>query len=83
MHKKGLLDILFWFNPNHYKLDKQELINTEKNQHLKIVYTSYMKIEDAVFPKRIEISAIEKEKRTTIHIDYKTVVFKQKFLNAI
>jgi len=73
--QKALFDILFWVNPIHYKLDMQALKNNNKKQELKIGYKSYTKIGGAVFPKRIEIRAKEKEKFTNIDIDYKSVVF--------
>jgi hypothetical protein len=73
--QKALFDILFWINPIHYKLDKQELKNTSKSQVLKVDYKTYTTIDGEVFPKKIEIRAKEKEKFTNIDIEYKSVVF--------
>lgn len=73
--QKALFDILFWINPIHYKLDKQELKNISKNQILKVDYKTYTTIDGEVFPKKIEIRAKEKEKFTNIDIEYKSVVF--------
>ncbi len=79
VQQKALFDILFWVNPNHFKLDQQELRNAEREQSLKIAYKKYTKIDEVIFPKRIEISAKGKGKFTSIHIDYKTVVFNKRF----
>lgn len=73
--QKALFDILFWINPTHFKLNKQELKNSQNNQTLMVDYKKYMTIEGEVFPKRIEIRAKEKEKYTNIDIEYKSVVF--------
>jgi hypothetical protein len=73
--EKALLDVLFWINPTHFKLDKQELRNLEKNQTLKVAYTAYTQIEDETFPKKIEIRAKEHKKFTNIDIEYKSVIF--------
>lgn len=76
--QKSLFNILFWINPSHYKLDKQELRSVEKNQTLKVEYKSYTLIDGETFPKRIDIRAVGKQKLTTIKMDYKTVVFNKK-----
>ncbi|MBL4642301.1 MAG: DUF4292 domain-containing protein, partial [Flavobacteriaceae bacterium] len=64
--QKALFDILFWINPVHFKLDMQTLKNNQKNQELKVAYKSYSNINGVIFPKRIEIRAIEKGKFTNI-----------------
>jgi hypothetical protein len=68
-----LFDVLFWINPIHFKLDKQELKG--ENQLLKVDYSNYAIIEGEVFPKNIEIRAKEKEKFTNIDIEYRSVIF--------
>ena len=79
VQQKALFNILFWINPTHYKLDRQSLKNTYKDQELKIGYKSYSKIDGEVFPKRIEIRAKERLKFTNIDIEYRSVVFNKKF----
>jgi hypothetical protein len=80
VQQKAVFDILFWVNPIHYKLDRQELKNRNKNQELKVNYKSYSTIDGVVFPKRIEIRAIGKGKFTNIDIDYKSVFFNKNIL---
>ena len=77
--QKALFDILFWINPTHFKLDKQELNNSLKNQTLKVNYKKYTVIDGVTFPKEIEIRAKGKDKFTNIDIDYRSVVFNKNF----
>ncbi|NVK51802.1 MAG: DUF4292 domain-containing protein [Flavobacteriaceae bacterium] len=73
--QQTLFDILFWINPAHYKLDKQELKSLEKNQVLQIGYQNYALIEGETFPKHIEIKAMENDEVTSININYTSVLF--------
>jgi len=73
--QRALFDILFWINPTHFKLDKQELKSNQKNQILLVNYHSYTTIDGELFPKKIVIRAKEKGKFTNINIEYRSVVF--------
>ncbi len=75
VQQKTLFDILFWINPNHFKLDAQALQNNQKNQELKVAYKSYSTIDGEVFPKKIEIRARDNKKFTNLDIDYRSVIF--------
>ena len=77
--QKALFDILFWINPAHFKLDKQELKTLHKNQTLQVGYKKYMAIDGEVFPKNIEIRAKGGGQYTNIDIEYRTVVFNKVF----
>lgn len=73
--QQALFNILFWINPIHFKLDKQELNSALKNQTLKVAYKKYTNIEGETFPKNIEIRAKGNEKFTNIDIEYRSVIF--------
>lgn len=76
--QQALFGILFWINPTHFKLNKQELKNLDNNQQLDIDYKNYAVIDGETFPKRIEIRAISEEKLTSIDIDYRSIAFNRK-----
>ncbi len=78
IEQEPLFDVLFWFNPIHYKLDKQAIKNKLKDQDFSVSYKGYREIEGAVFPKRIEIRAQEKENFTEIDLHYRSVIFNKK-----
>ena len=76
--QKALFDVLFWINPIHFKLNRQELKNSSKNQLLKIEYKNYSSIEDEMFPKNIEIRSKSKGVFTNIDIEYRSIIFNKK-----
>ena len=73
--QKTLFDLFFWINPKHFKVDRQEIFNKEKNQHLQISYRNYGLVSGVIFPKNIEIKARENKKTTTISLEYRSVFF--------
>ena len=74
----NLYGILFFMNPENYKLDKQEIRNPKKEQLLAISYPKYSEIEGKLFPKNIDIEVIDNKKLTTINMEYKSVEFNKK-----
>lgn len=73
--QEDLFDILFWINPTNFKMKKQEVRQQEDQKRLTIDYAEYQKIKEVVFPKTINIIAVEKETRTFIDLEYKSVEF--------
>ncbi|GGG93772.1 hypothetical protein GCM10011416_08750 [Polaribacter pacificus] len=74
-----LFDLLFWINPQHFKLDKQALKNSAKNQLLEVEYHGYSDFDGTFFPKEIVIEGKQAEKVTQITIAYKSVDFNVQF----
>ncbi len=72
-----LFSFLYWINPQHFKLDKQLILNPEKEQYLSIVYNDYHFIKGEFFPKSILINAVQQGKTTNIQMDYKIVEFNE------
>lgn len=73
-----LFDILFFLNPENFKLDKQEIRNPEKEQFLTATYPDYQIIEGEIIPKKLNIKVIDEETITNISIDYRSVEFNKK-----
>ncbi|MDC9721616.1 MAG: DUF4292 domain-containing protein [Urechidicola sp.] len=76
--QEELFDILFWINPVNFKINKQEVRQESEQKRLTVDYTEYQKIKDEVFPKVINITAVEKATRTFIDLEYKSVEFDRK-----
>ena len=74
-HKINLVDLSFFINPSHFKLNKQSIVNNTKNTSLDILYPNYKIINNEVFPARIKIIAKQKNKFTTIDLNFKSVKF--------
>jgi hypothetical protein len=70
-----LFDIFFVVNPSHFKLNKQSIVNSLKNQNLSISYPTYSLVHNVVFPSEIKIEAKQATKFTNIDFMFKSVVF--------
>jgi hypothetical protein len=70
-----LFAILFFMNKENYKLDKQEISNSTKEQLLTISYPNYKEMEGEQFPEAIDIKVLDKKKITAITLEYKSVEF--------
>lgn len=73
--QEELFDIFFSVNPSHFKLDKQSIVNSKKEQRLDVFYPSYKMIDDAVYPSEIKIKAKQPGKFTNIDFTVKSVEF--------
>jgi hypothetical protein len=73
-----LFGILFFMNPDNFKLNRQEIKNEEKKQLLSVSYSGYKKIKGEQFPENIDIRAIDHTNITTINITYNSVEFNEK-----
>ena len=76
--QEELFDILFWINPVNFKMNKQEVRQPEAQKRLTVAYAEYQKIKDEVFPRLINITAVDKTTRTFIDLEYKSVEFDRK-----
>ncbi len=72
-----LFGILFFMNPDNFKLNRQEITNTEKQQILTVSYANYKDIKGEQFPENINIIATDRNNLTTINIEYKSVEFNE------
>ena len=70
-----LYSILFFMNPNNFKVNKQEIRQPKKHQLLMVSYPNYSEIKGEQFPKNINIRVIDNKNLTTINIEYRSVEF--------
>lgn len=70
-----LFGILFFMNPDNFKVNKQEIRHPEKQQLLSVSYPNYNVIKGEQFPKNINIRATDNKNLTTINIEYRSVEF--------
>ncbi len=73
-----LFDLFFYVNPQHFKLDKQLVVNSLKDQRLEISYPKYSKKNNTLFPEKINIEAKENNKFTIIDITTRMVEYNTK-----
>lgn len=65
----------FWIDPFTFKLVKEEIKNSEKQQILSVLYKDYEKINESLFPKGFVIEAIGNKNHTKIDVSYRNIVF--------
>lgn len=73
-----LYRILFFFDPDNFKLKKQELNIYNQNTILQIKYSNYTSLERQLIPKKIVINVSESDQYTNINIDFKSVILNNK-----
>lgn len=70
-----LFDILFMINPLNFKINKQQVTESDKGKTLTIEYRDYEKIENEIFPRNILINALDGRYNTTVNVDYRSIEF--------
>lgn len=68
-------NIFFWLDKQSFKTTKQEIRQNNDEKLLSIQCTEFETISSKLFPKHVYILAKNKETKTTIDIDYKSVAF--------
>jgi|TARA_B110000305_G_C19452973_1_gene649143 hypothetical protein len=76
--QKELFDVLFWIDPTFFKMNKQEVRQPAEQKKMMINYVGYREIDKEVFPKEIQITAIEKADRIFLNLEYRAVEFDRK-----
>lgn len=67
--------ILFMINPLNFKINKQQVQESDKGKTLTIMYKDYEKIDNEIFPKNILINALDGKYSTSVDVDYRSVEF--------
>ena len=73
----ALFDLLYLINPTSFKLDSQEIIQSLKQNALKIKYQSYQKATGLVLPENMTITAVNANELTTLNLNLKSVSLDQ------
>lgn len=75
--QENLFDLLFWMHPTNFKIKRQEVRQPRLQKKMSVSY-EYQKVMDVVFPKKIDIMAIDKVDRVFIELEYKYVEFEKR-----
>lgn len=70
-------DIFYYLNPQHFKLEAQEAVMSDKNK-FKVQYNAYQTIDNQLIPSNIIIYVLQNLEKTTITFDVKNVELNQK-----
>lgn len=67
----------FFFETEKYLLQKQEVIQSEKQRMFQVNYSNFQDFTTAFLPSNLLINAIQKKGKTEISIDYNAVTFNE------
>jgi len=70
-----LFKILFQIEPKNFKIATQQLSQPLKKRLLEIDYQNYQKISQYILPNSIFITAIDRDVKNTIAIEYRNIEF--------
>ena len=70
-----LFKVLFQIEPQNFKMATQQLAQPSKKRLLHINYKNYKQKDNRILPDEIGITAIDKEERTIIAIEYRNMEF--------
>lgn len=72
---EDLFKIIFQLEPKNFKMASQQLSQPWKKRLLQINYKNYQERNAQIIPNEIGITAIDREERTTIAIEYRNIEF--------
>jgi len=67
----------FYFEGERFLVKQQEISQPDSERSLQIVYPEFKEYSDMILPLSLVIDAYNKDKKTNINIDYKTVTFNE------
>lgn len=67
----------FSFEAEHFLLKKQEISQPEKERSFEANYPSFQEFASAIMPSSLTINAFQKNVKTTIIIDYNSILFNE------
>jgi hypothetical protein len=72
-----LIENVYLINPNHFKIDSQQLSQSTMRNRLDIKYLSYQKVDKLIIPEKMTIIITNLETQTTLNLNLKSVVLGQ------
>ncbi|OUR98085.1 deoxyuridine 5'-triphosphate nucleotidohydrolase [Flavobacteriales bacterium 33_180_T64] len=72
-NQSALLELFLLFNPSHFKMDSQQLLQPLKKRFLQIDYLGYQDVDKEVLPQDIKIIAVEDSEELNVIMEYKSV----------
>lgn len=67
----------FSFEAEHFLLKKQEISQSEKERSFEVNYPNFQDLTSGIFPANLTINAFQKKVKTTITVDYNSIMFNE------
>ncbi|TYB74233.1 DUF4292 domain-containing protein [Bizionia gelidisalsuginis] len=71
--QEDVFEIFLLLNPTHFKMDSQQIAQSETSRLLQIDYVTYQNVENEILPEHIKIIALEKDEELEINIEMKGI----------
>lgn len=75
--KSGNTQKSFYFNPNDFTVNKQEVTQTTENRNIQIAYPERVAYKEANLPSNIEIKTQQPKGKSEINLNYNSVSFNE------
>lgn len=72
-NQQAIFEIFYLFNPGHFKLDSQQLLQPKEKRFLQVDYKVYQMVDKQIVPEVVNIVAVEDNSEMTINLEYKSV----------
>lgn len=69
----ALFEIFFLLNPNHFKMDSQQITQIGENRYLEVGYLKYQEIDKQKLPEVVKIIALDSGDETIIDMEYRSI----------
>jgi outer membrane biogenesis lipoprotein LolB len=69
----ALFEIFFLLNPSHFKVDSQQITQSQENRYLEVEYKTYQEVEKQKLPETLKIIALDSGDETIIDMEYRSV----------
>lgn len=76
-NQAALFERLFLVHPEHFKIQSQEVTQTQEGRILLMNYKSYQAIQNQTLPKLLHIVAVDKNEERTLDIQYRSISLNQ------
>jgi outer membrane biogenesis lipoprotein LolB len=69
----ALFEIFFLLNPDHFKMDSQQVTQMHENRMFQVDYLKYQEVEKQKLPELVKIFALDSGDETIIDMEYRSV----------
>lgn len=71
--QNDLFEIFYLLNPQHFKMDAQELAQSFEQRMLRIDYKNYQEVDKQIIPQSVKVIALEGDFETSINMEFRSV----------
>ncbi|MGJ8591395.1 MAG: DUF4292 domain-containing protein [Aquaticitalea sp.] len=72
-NQKPVFEIFYLFNPSYFKLNSQQLSQSEEKRFLQVDYKKYQLVTKEIVPEIVNIVAVEDNSEVKIDLEFKSV----------